>query len=227
MKHQLYKYSTNQLMVSSFADELCAVQCPQLSGSPNFFSSGFHLSLFTVRRLTLRQKSLSDFSDLNTMLLCRVGLVTHPSLLQELVSKFRVKSAALCFKAPSQSSSSSILQKVWALSQGGAIRYLFSCPQRSEAWLNKEPIHALVDLLCSLIHSLRWTLIFAWTTNVLVEQSGRESSLSTVEWYGWKIASCRWGIMCECTHAHTLSSLCSHRCGLEFPHFYVIDVNMI
>lgn len=109
MKHQLYKYSTNQLMISSFTGELCDIRCPQLSSSPNFSSFDFHLSHFTVQWLTLWQKSLSDFSDLNTTLLGHVGLVTHSSLLQELVSKFRVKSAMFCSKATSESSSSSIL----------------------------------------------------------------------------------------------------------------------
>lgn len=149
---------------------------------------------------SLSDRNLCLTSPIWTQCFCAVF---HPSLLRELGSKFRVKSAAFCFKAPSESSSSSsssILQKVWA------IRYLFSCPQRFEAWLNKEAIHALVDLLCSLIHSLRWTLLFAGTTNVLVEHSGRESSLSMLDWYGWKIASCWWRIICECTHAHTLST---------------------
>lgn len=74
------------------------------------------------------------------------------------------------------------MYEVWGPSQGGAITGLFSCQQGSEAWSNKKPIHALVDFLCSLIHSLRWTLLFAGTTCVLVKQSGRASSLSRVIW---------------------------------------------
>lgn len=82
--------------------------------------------------------------------------------------------------------------------------------RRVKAWLNKEPIHALVDSRCSLIRSLswpRWTLLFAGWTCVLVKQAGRASSLSTLKWYGWKITSCTVGERL-CVSVHTPSLPC-------------------
>lgn len=58
--------------------------------------------------------------------------------------------------------------KCESLHRSGVIWDLFSCQQRSKAWPNKEPIHPLVDLLCTFIQSLRWTLLFKGTTCVLM-----------------------------------------------------------
>lgn len=114
----------------------------------------------------------------------------------------RVQSSCTVFQATSEHATSSVLTVCGCIrcEYLPRVEWFVLLSTKSIAWLNKEPIHTLVDLLCSLIHSLRWTLLFAGTTCVLVRQSGPASSLSILKWYGWKIASCRGEILCESTH---------------------------
>lgn len=140
MKHQLYKYSTNQLMVSSFTGGPCAIRCPQLSRCS-------HVSI----KLPLWLRNLCQTWTQDVFVPCwhihhcyRNWWGSHCSGLRQPCTVFR---------PPPPHHLSWWLHKVGATSQGGVIRDLFSCPQRSKARLNKEPIHALCRFAL-LAHSL-------------------------------------------------------------------------
>lgn len=120
MKHQLYKYSTSQLMVISFTDGLCVWSDVHDSIQPCFNQTflvwlsldSLHsaqwltLSPLTVRKISVKLPHLNTGWKTSIVLYC-VGLVTHSSLLHELVRKLR--STLYCFQATSELSSSCVL----------------------------------------------------------------------------------------------------------------------
>lgn len=191
-------------MAGSFTGGPCALGCPQLSRSWHS-----HVSIILLLVWLTSQRSNCQTSTLDVFVPCLPGytFITVRGTVKEVIvpgyagpALFLGHLRVLLIVCPDDVR----LPNICATPQRGVIRDLLSCPQKSKAQLNKEPIHAPVDLLGSLIHSLRWTLLFAGTTNVLVKQSRRGASLSVLAWRGWKITSCRWEIIC---HTHPVYAI--------------------
>ncbi len=161
---------------------MCVIWCPQFSSSQYSHVSiklflvwlsldSLHSAVTHSFDFDCCEKSLSNFPYLNTgwktafvFVLCRPGytFIAVTGTGKEVI--VRIQASTVLFSGHRWAliiiwPDGMWLHKVWVPSQGGVIRDLFSC-------LNKEPIHAPVDLICLLIHSLRWTLLFAGTTCV-------------------------------------------------------------
>lgn len=148
-------------MVGSFTGGPCALGCPQLSSSRHS-----HVSIILLLVRLTSQRSNCQTSTLDVFVPCLPGytFVTVRGTVKEVIvpgyagpALFLGRLRVLLIFCPDDVR----LPNVRATPQRGVIRDLLSCPQRSKAQLNKEPIHVPVDLLGSLIHSLRWTLLFA------------------------------------------------------------------
>lgn len=166
MKHQLRKkYSTNQLMLRLFTGDVC-------KGHSSSQYSHLPLTWLTSQSCN----SLFDWEicvrlpwawTLRVFVPCCPGYA-FITLNRKRTS--RVRPALDCFQAASVSLLSFVLMVSGCTRREHRVRVESSeicSPVRTgaTAWLNKEPIHAFVDFLCSLIHCLRWTLLFAGTTN--------------------------------------------------------------